>query len=113
MTDNIETTVEILVLPDNDPDTSWLEQDEFSDRLAEYQAGGFGFVGVRARVKVHNWTTGVTKTIESAGLWGVESDSEESYIREVGMEELDALKPEASAMGVDIETSPITFNYTV
>jgi len=36
------------VVPDENPDTSWLEQKGSEDRLSQYRAGMFGFVGVQA-----------------------------------------------------------------
>lgn len=99
---NIETKVEYRVLPDNDADTSYLEQSEFADRLAAYQRDEFSFVGVRAVVTQHNWTSGVVKVVESPGLWGIESDSGEDYLWEVGAEELTYIAGEVATAGIDI-----------
>lgn len=83
----------IIVSPDSDPDTSFLEQEEFEERLALYRRGDFAFVGVYA--EAHDWTTGVTA--RSAGLWGIESDSGDDYMREIGIEECGEV---AKALGI-------------
>lgn len=79
--------IEIRVeqIPDPDPDTSYLEQDEFADRLAEYQAGNFGFVGIRATAEIE--VEGTIQRVSSPGLWGIEDDSDAAYLRDVGEEE--------------------------
>lgn len=100
---NIETTVSITVLPDQDPDTSYLEQDGFEDRLAAYRAGDFAHVGVRAEVIRHDWTSGTVTSVTSAGLWGIESDSGADYYREVGREELDSLRDELARSGISTD----------
>lgn len=41
-----------------------------------------------------------TQTIRSPGLWGIESDSEQSYFREVAGEEIDALIDQLTALGI-------------
>ncbi len=90
------------MIPDGDPDPSYLEQEGFEDRLAEYHNGDFVYIGVRAAVQIHDWTKGAHVTVESAGLWGIESDSGREYLMEVGREELDALKDELAARNIDI-----------
>jgi hypothetical protein len=77
-------------LSDLDPDTSYLEQDGFEDRLAEHQRGNFDFIGIRACADVV--VNGVCQSIYSGGLWGVESDSDESYLQSIEAEEIDSLK---------------------
>jgi hypothetical protein len=96
----------IEVLPDPEPDASYLYQAEpdFSDRRAEYEAGSFAFVGVRACAEVRfetdagGWITGPTVT--SAGLWSVESDSGEDYFRDVGRDESADLMEMLTALGI-------------
>jgi hypothetical protein len=94
----------IVVTSDPDPDTSYLEQDEFAAELAAYQAGEFGFVGVYAEAVLRlatpqgGWID--AGTIRSGGLWGIEDRSEESYLREIGADELDELKTMLAALNV-------------
>ena len=76
--------------PDLDPDVSYLEQNGFEGRLAEHQRGNFDFIGIRACADVV--VNGVCQSIYSGGLWGVESDSDESYLQSIESEEIDSLK---------------------
>lgn len=73
------------VVNDDSPDTSYLEQEGFEDRRAEYEAGAFGFFGIRAAVviPVPYGADHIDATIRSPGLWGIESDCGDDYIREV------------------------------
>lgn len=55
-------------------------------RMSRYEAGAWGFVGVRAKAVVTLPIGGnsvITYTLKSAGLWGVEDDSGEDYLNEV------------------------------
>ncbi len=81
------------VLDDSDVDASWLEQDDFADRLAAYRAGDFSFVGVRAiaLVRVPYGKDFIETKISSPGLWGIESDSGDAYFAEVFQEERETL----------------------
>jgi hypothetical protein len=81
----------VAQLPDLDPDTSYLTQNGFEDRLRQYRADGFNFIGIRACADV-TFADGVHQSIYSGGLWGIESDSEESNLREVEAEELADLR---------------------
>lgn len=88
---------------DYDADLSYLEQDyndvpadeaakyreQDRERLEAYQRGEWWCVGIDAcAVVVVNH---VRQTITSGGLWGIESDSGEDYLREVAEEELSSL----------------------
>jgi hypothetical protein len=98
-----EDEIEREVIPDMDPDTSYLEEEgEFADRLAAYRRGEFGYVGVRATVNVP--VGGVTQTITSAGLWGIEDDSDEEYMNKVFREEKEQLIGILDEMGIGVET---------
>lgn len=96
----------VEVLPDTDPDTSYLYQadPDFSERRELYERGGFDFVGVRACAELRfeteqgGWIIG--PTITTPGLWGIESDSGEDYLQEVGAEEADQLPDMLQALGV-------------
>lgn len=70
---------------DPDADTSYLEQDEFTDRLAAYKRGDFSFCGVVVNV----YALADIDEQESCGqasLWGIESDSGEAYFVQVAHE---------------------------
>ena len=97
-------SVKVLVLPDEDPDTSFLDQDEFEDRKEAFQRGDFSFVGVRAEAEIT--VDGITQTIVSGGLWGIESDAGDEYIKEVGGEEYTDLRRILKTLGVPTSELP-------
>ena len=74
------------VVPDQAPDVSYLTAGE---RLRAYNAGEWGMVGVRAVAEIE--AAEMLETITSAGLWNIESDSDENYFRDVYREELEQL----------------------
>lgn len=92
------------VVPDPDPDTSYLDQEEWEDRKREYQRGDFGFVGVRAAVNVpiHVGTTIIIQRMESPGLWGIEDDSGDDYFDDVFHDEAETLADMLAALGVTV-----------
>ena len=94
----------VLVLPDEEPDTSFLDQDEFSDRREEFRRGDFSFVGVRAEAEIT--VDGITQTIVSGGLWGVESDVGDAYIKGVAQEEFTDLRKILKTLGVPTSEMP-------
>ena len=94
----------VLVLPDEEPDTSFLDQDEFSDRREEFRRGDFSFVGVRAEAEIT--VDGITQTIVSGGLWGIESDVGDAYIKGVAQEEFTDLRKILKTLGVPTSEMP-------
>jgi hypothetical protein len=97
-------SVKALVLPDEDPDVSFLDQDEFEDRKEEYHRGDFSFVGVRAEAEIV--VDGILQTIVSGGLWGVESDAGDEYIKEVSQEEYNDLRKILKTLGIPTSELP-------
>ena len=108
-------------LLDFDPDVSWLEQtdeqmgDGFEkharERLDAYNRGEWGMVGVRVVATLTD-ERGFSKVVESGGLWGIESDSDDAYFEEVAFEEWMVLREEV-LKAVDNETflrADLTFN---
>lgn len=67
---------------DYDPDPSYLEQEGFEARLAEYQAEDFAFAGVILEHECE--CCGEWKTVDS--LWGIEDDSGDAYFVEIAKE---------------------------
>lgn len=67
------------------------------ERMESLERGEWYFLGVDAvaQIVVH----GVIQTIESGGLWGIESDSDEDYIESVEKEEIDALRRVLAELG--------------
>jgi hypothetical protein len=97
---------ELQEIPDESPDWSYLEQDEFEDRLSEFKSGDFYFVGIRASVEIKipskqggYWTI---QRISSPGLWGIESDSGSDYFQEVFQEECNILSEMLETMGMKV-----------
>lgn len=94
----IETTVTAIRIATSDkPD--WLFQDPMyviddTARMQAWEDGEWYLLGIRVRVRVHNWTTGNVQTVESAGLWGIESDSTEDYFLQIAQEELTNIQTE-------------------
>ena len=94
------------VLPDPDPDTSYLEMIGFEDRQAAFRRGEFHYVGVRASCMVtlrSQWEPHYTieHVVESPGIWGIESDMGDAYIDEVFEEEAGILREMLAAMGLE------------
>lgn len=58
----------------------------------------WGYVGVVAEAQV-KLNGDLVQTITSGGLWGIESDSGDSYFREVEGEQLDELRTQLQAIG--------------
>jgi len=73
-------------VPDNDADASYLLQEGFEKRLAEYLRGDFGLCGMRAVAEIEfpssdGWV--IVGRLESPGVWGIEDDSVRDYLAEV------------------------------
>ena len=69
---------------DDDADTSYLEQEGWEDRLAQYQRDDFYFCGIVARVLLD--VDGRDVEIGQCSIWGIESDSGEEYLEEIARE---------------------------
>jgi len=92
------------LVPDDSPDTSYLEQEGFEDRLQQYRQGHFDYVGLRAAVElpIPYGADRILVKVESPGLWGVESDSDEDYLDSVFREECDTLADMLAELGVKV-----------
>ena len=101
-------SVRVIFEADPEPDTSYLEQDEFEDRLEAYKRGEFSFIGARAEAEVIIEET--TQTLRSGGLYGIESDSEDEYIDEIAAQEWAALRAVLKTVGVSTEQLPLAVN---
>lgn len=96
--------IKVLVLPDESPDTSFLDQDGEEERKAEYERGDFAFVGVRAEADVV--IEGVVQTLTSGGIWGVESDAGDEYLTGFGADEYADLRKILTSIGVSTSQLP-------
>jgi len=90
-------SITVKRVDDEFPDTSYLTQEGFEDRYAQYQNDLFGFIGIRAEAKIVIGDT--CQTIKSMGLSGIESDSDEDYLKEIEQEELASLRSILYEMG--------------
>jgi hypothetical protein len=79
------------------PDLSYLEQPGFEDRLQQFRNDEFSFVGISAEAEIV--VNGVCQMITSGGLWGIESDSDQTYLDEIAQEELAELKVILESIG--------------
>lgn len=96
--------VRLVMLADEYPDLSYLEQDCFApegaERLAKY-GDTWSCVGLRVDAVIV--VNGVLQTITSAGLWGIESDSGDGYFEQVWAEELAQLTDQLEELGFTAE----------
>lgn len=102
---NMTLHFERVIAVDPDPDLSWLDQTDAQmgegfeaharERKAAFERGDWHMIGVQARVTVAG------QTFESAGLWNIESDSDESYLNDVFEQE----KAELLAMLEDLRAA--------
>lgn len=99
--------VRMIEVPDESPDPSYLEQDWFEERRAEYEAGDFGFIGIQAQAEIHvpHGAGYITETITSPGLWGIESDSGAQYLAEVYEEERAVLFEMLAELGITTDAA--------
>ena len=90
-------------LPDPCPDTSYLEQEGFEERLRQADNGLFGFMGIRASCTV---LIGIGKadhvilhSFKSPGIWNVETDSSQEHIQMLFEDERSILLTMLDAIG--------------
>ena len=105
-------SVRVLVLPDEehvpdeDPDfVAPLDRADFENRKQAFQRGDFSFVGVVAKAEIV--VDGIVQTITSGGLWGIESDSDKTYIAEVADDEYGDLRRILKTLGVPTSELPM------
>ena len=91
----------VIFTPDSSPDTSYLNE----DGLAAYTSGEFDFMCAHAEAEVV--IEGVTQTLKSAGVGGIESDSEDEYLDQVIDQEWGVLRGVLKTVGVSTEQLPL------
>lgn len=103
-----------VVEEDPDPDPSYLDQPEWADRKKAYERDEFHFMHVYALCEVlvpaycqaSHFTT---FPLGTPGLYGIESDSDQSYFDEVYAEECRSLEHMLKVLNVEIiEDAPTT-----
>jgi hypothetical protein len=79
----------------------WMDADEDADRIASWRRGDWSLIGIQARADIVIVRNGHDTVYEllSPGLWAVESDSGEEYLRSVFADECDTLRGDMAAMG--------------
>lgn len=104
------------ILIDEAPDLSWLTQDYESEsakdrtkykaqdkrRLAAYNRGEWCMTGVRVVAHIEVPIGGDSfrsYTLASGGIWGIESDADETYLKTIEADERDSLISDFKAMG--------------
>lgn len=69
------------------------------DRMEDYNRGGWCFTGTYATAEVQTSQHSTIQTIRSGGLWGTESDSDDSHFAEIEKDELADLRRELESIG--------------
>jgi hypothetical protein len=77
------------------------------ERMERLARGDWGFIGIRAEAEIaisddphkRTNTTWTLQEITSGGLWGIESDSDKSYLAEIETEQLSELREQLRALG--------------
>ena len=73
-------------------------------RLDDYNRGVWEMIGIRAVATIHipvNDNTVKIQTIDSGGLFGIESDSDDSHIHEIWKDQIDEVKKYLRTLCVD------------
>jgi len=99
---------------DESPDLSYLDADNDPEyahdnaiRLRNYRHGYWHCVGIWAECQVSYSIGGRDRRMESfqsGGLWGIESDSDQSYFDEVAQEEIAQLRAHVARFNVDMDS---------
>lgn len=81
------------------------------ERMESLNRGDWSFIGIRAEASVvtPNGFGYTNQTIHSAGLWGIESDSDESYLAEIEQEQLSELRGILKEFGFSARAISVAF----
>ena len=99
--------VTIKRMVDDSPDTSWLGEYANSPTSERLNQGDWCFIGIAAEAEYcisdnphkRTNTSWTVQSLHSGGLWGIESDSDASYLAEVEQEQLAELREQLKAIG--------------
>jgi hypothetical protein len=80
-----------------EPEDQFLNTVRDYERMESLQRGDWYYIGIRAQAEIV--IDGTCQTITSGGLWGIESDSDESYLKKIEQEELSELRSILHTMG--------------
>jgi len=78
-------------------------------RMEAGMRGEWCLIGIKAEAEVH-LTGNTVQRITSGGLWGIESDSEENYFKQIEGEQLAELAEELEAIGFTAEEIKAAFD---
>jgi hypothetical protein len=95
----------VVVEADTDPDASYLDARELSERRESFRRGEFEFLRVRAEAEV--LIEGSVQTLTSPGLSSIESDLDAQDVDQVVGEEWSALRGVLKAVGVPTKQLPL------
>ncbi len=97
-------------LPDPCPDTSYLEQEGFEDRLRQAENGDFGFMGIRAScillIGIGQTDHLIIQRFESPGVWAVETDSDPTHVQQLFEDERSILLAMLDVIGCQRSGGP-------
>lgn len=85
------------------------EMEKAQARMAAYEAGDWHYMGLRCRAIIHipiGHGSFRVLTVESAGLWGIESDCGDDYVRQVFGDERETLLSELRTLGRALGSEP-------
>lgn len=94
------TDVYLVSYIETNPDLSFIEED--SDRMEAYFRGDWCMLGIQAIAKIQTSENGkswLCNEVASGGLWGIESDSDDSYKKELFNEQLEELRNVLETLG--------------
>lgn len=103
--------IERVEVFDPDPDLSYLDPyanpdyaAENAERRAAYRAGDWHCIGIKAKASflIAAGDAVMVRTVESPGLWGVESDSDAAYLADIFRDETAVLRNLLKALGVTV-----------
>lgn len=97
--------VRVIVEPDPEADTGYLEHEGLEERRASYELEEFTFLRARAEAEVT--IEEIPQVLTSVGLGGIESDSEDEYTDEIVAREWKALRDVLKAVGIPTEQLPL------
>ena len=72
------------------------------ERMEAYNDEHWNMMGIRAQAEIHTSTNGtdwLINRISSGGLWGIESDSDKSYLATIARDEMSELKTTLLELG--------------
>lgn len=85
------------------------EMEKAQARMAAWEADDWHYMGLRCRAIIHipiGHGSFRVLTIESAGLWGIESDCGDDYVRQVFGDERETLLAELRTLGRALGSEP-------